>query len=772
MSKAASGTTNNRANNRVISLNSLGRDRSPGQRILADCRDQLVTSLSDWLREVAAPISEELFVLADSTRERLQQTRYLDLRADIEKDWSHLIESFRRELQRQTERCQEQASSAQGATDDALDLPDFDGLQLVADDDLSEHIVIREFSAQLAESCDEELYTLDRRIAVLLGHEQIEDSTNPLAPAVICTALADACATIGPDAQARLILMRRIERHLHLALPGIYQSINANLIERGILPDLRRSFRRDAIKGGKVDPTKVPRRSHQTVADDTADVATGADILSALQRLAQARVSLTSAASAQKLPGGSAQATTSPAVAVDRLLLASLDELQHAAHDDASKVIVNQVRLVRESDNARQISGLEAVTIDIVAMLFDFIFDDSRIPLAIKALISRLQIPVLKVAMFNPGFFADRQHPTRRFLGSISGVAIRWGEAVDASDPFYGKLAKLVARIQAEFENDVQVFGTALAELECFVDADDAEADQAALPAANIVMQRELEAEAWKRAQHAVQVFRASHALPAAVDAFLGEHWVGVLQVAAISENQLSELGAHWQAVSETMNDLAWSVEPKKSPADRLRLIDLLPTLLSRINQGLDRIAVNAEQRQTFFDALVKCHAAALKGEATAAPAPVDKVLAGEEPLAAAPSPLREGDLLVTRSVDQGVEVEEVTLVGACPMWRANEREIYRQVSELKRGDWVEFRELGDVAQFDVEPRRSTRERLTWISPQRGILLFSNHRSAKAISIAPDALARQIRDGMAEIIREEPIFERALNDALETMNAG
>lgn len=34
-------------------------------------------------------------------------------------------------------------------------------------------------------------------------------------------------------------------------------------------------------------------------------------------------------------------------------------------------------------------------------MLFDFIFEDT-IPVAIKALISRLQIPVLKVVMLDP----------------------------------------------------------------------------------------------------------------------------------------------------------------------------------------------------------------------------------------------------------------------------------------------------------------------------------------------------------------------------------
>ena len=132
----------------------------------------------------------------------------------------------------------------------------------------------------------------------------------------------------------------------------------------------------------------------------------------------------------------------------------------------------------------------------------------------------------------------------------------------------------------------------------------------------------------------------------------------------------------------------------------------------------------------------------------TAAPAP-------------SPSPSEEGDLLVTRSIDNGVEVEEVILVGASPVWRADDREISRQVSDLRRGDWVEFRD---------EEGNTNRERLNWISPQRGILLFSNHRSAKAISITPDALARQIRNGKALIVEEDVIFDRALNGALESLS--
>ena len=131
-----------RSMSNVVSLNGLGPNRSPGLRILTECRDQLINSLSLWLHEIAAPISEELFVLADSTRERLLQTRYLDLRADIEKDWSHLVETFRRNLASEAERCQNGSNTSITTRETPLEIPDFEGLTLVDDGDLSEHIWI------------------------------------------------------------------------------------------------------------------------------------------------------------------------------------------------------------------------------------------------------------------------------------------------------------------------------------------------------------------------------------------------------------------------------------------------------------------------------------------------------------------------------------------------------------------------------------------------------------------------------------------------------
>ena len=77
----------------------------------------------------------------------------------------------------------------------------------------------REFSTQLAETCDEQLYTLDRRIAALLSVTKSQFAGENHCPRASSAWHWPRAAALGLDADRRLLLIRRIERHLHLALP-------------------------------------------------------------------------------------------------------------------------------------------------------------------------------------------------------------------------------------------------------------------------------------------------------------------------------------------------------------------------------------------------------------------------------------------------------------------------------------------------------------------------------------------------------------------------
>jgi len=738
---------------KIVSINATTRDRSPGLRVVNDSLEQLGEALCHWLAGIRAPIAEELFLLADGTRERLLQTRYLDLRQVIERDWVQVIEAFRHSF---TDSRRKPATSAAST----LEVPDFEGLQLVGDEELSERIVVREFAAQLAETCDNELYPLDRRVAALLGHDEPVEGENPLAPGNLCQSLADASAALGLDAESRLLLLRRVERHLHQALPGMYSEINAELIERGILPDLKRDYRRNS--GASTGNTAAPAGNAILAALQTATETLPAgtdDLLGAMQRIAAARSS-----GGGGLPGAASSGNSNDlinvsinAASISHAFLASLNEAQHTPWQPGAGIAMNQVQLVRSSEAAQHVTPLESVTIDIVAMLFDFIFNDDELPASVKSLVAQLQIPVLKVAMLDSSFFANRQHPARRFLDGITGIALHWGAGSREDDPFQRKLATVVSRIQNEFETNVEIFGEAITELEAFVTDCEAEEASTLNVAAEVVSRREIEDAAWERAREAMQPV-LNKPIPEAVASFLREHWTALLQQTALKYESESTT---WQEALDVADQLIWSVAAKTDADERLRLISSLPMLLARINAGLNRIGISQEERNTFFDSLVTLHASALKGSLNSEETPTATPVAADAG-AFTPNTVNEGDLLVTRRVEEGVLIEEVVLVGASPMRRARDRDALEQAQGLQRGDWVDFIDEGGNA---------TRERLNWVSPQKGILVFSNHRAAKAISISPEALARQIRDGAACIVETGSVFDKALDGVMHSLNA-
>jgi hypothetical protein len=55
----------------------------------------------------------------------------------------------------------------------------------------------------------------------------------------------------------------------------------------------------------------------------------------------------------------------------------------------------------------------EKATIEIVALMFQSILSEERIPFAVRVWFARLQMPVLRVALAEPEFFGTLQHPAR-----------------------------------------------------------------------------------------------------------------------------------------------------------------------------------------------------------------------------------------------------------------------------------------------------------------------------------------------------------------------
>jgi hypothetical protein len=227
------------------------------------------------------------------------------------------------------------------------------------------------------------------------------------------------------------------------------------------------------------------------------------------------------------------------------------------------------------------------------------------------------------------------------------------------------------------------------------------------------------------------------------------------------------------------------------------QLITALPILLRRLQEGLDIATVDQEERKRFFSALVDCHAAAVKaglrGESVASlfsmshndhqVVPLFEKLIAEERARAETAKSSRTGIARIQLTDHGVEIEEVNPaldgheVGFAPISPSivaaeqsasgdGQFEFSTESTSdlkpepaipppaLKRGTWVEFVRAGGVR---------IRAKLSWISPLKGVYLFTNPGATEALSIAPDALHRELEKGRARVIEGSSLMDRAVD---------
>ena len=734
--------------NKVIPLGGHLRARarlSPkeSQHLLAGCRELALKRMTRALSGMLDRVEDELFELAEKALDREAQNTYLDARSqarekrvDIENAFGRFfVEFFNRKME--------------GEKPVAPPPDDSEELALVGDEDLEESLAVRAMATKLRSACEGELGALSQRMGFLLERPDLEDDANPVSPTMICAALKGACDQIHAGFKVRMALMRQLECNAEAELLRIYHDLNAHLVERRILPDVRPGIRRASEAPARPRSAPAPR------APESAPVASP-DVLGSLMQLIEA-------ARASEAPAaGAAVAGAAPAqqsVGVPASFLSELTRMHRqrvpgvVAPDDA---LLNVVKRIKAAPQSASLGTVDAMTIDIVAMLFDFIFDDRELPSSVKALLGRLQIPTLKVALIDKGFFSSHAHPARRLLDLLAQAAIGLEETSPREAPALAFIAGTVDKVLSDFDTDLGLFESLCDGVAAFIQDQQRVESGIVERSARAIEERERAGIALALAEEEVERRLAPRAwVPAPVREMIVEAWVPALASAQRTEGEGS---VAWNGLLATMEDLLWSVEPKTTAEERKRLVTLLPAMIKSLQEGMARGELAEERRNAFLGVLVDCHAAAVKaglrGLAALPPSPPPVA----EPAAAPAAPEIEREMVPAG----GIRVEEVRL--RATRGAAGVRNVFTRTgiwTNLQRGTWVQFARAGSSA---------VRARLTWISPNKGVYLFTNPLDgAAAMSITPEALAEQMRLGEARILDDAPLVGRAVDSMLSRL---
>ena len=715
-------------------------------------------------------VSDLLMTRAERSDVREDQLLFLDSRGTLNTERGNLMAGFERQLREMVDRRMtgEDSFKANFAAVDARNLT------LIDTTAMDESVVLSNIVRVVENLCSEELQEFNRSVGYLLGRPELETSANPLAPTTIVHAFTEALRTIKGDARIKVTILKELNQASLGDINAIYADLNKHLANMHVVPPMRGStIQRKLMPGAPPEPTQYVKPP-EAIEKPAGPAPSETDLMGMLQRLAGAGLGI---GRMRSLPPGTqapgeggfpaidlSSARTGPfggpRILTTQELGSALTRLQQGETGfDVGGIPVefsgtpqgmhNVLRDLQDSPLGGKANQLEAMTIELVAMLFDFIFETKDLPDSMKMLIGRLQIPVLRAAMLDGAFFSKKSHPSRLFVNALAHAGIGWSPAMGVEDPLYKKVEALVHRVLDEFAEDIYLFDELRKDLENFLAEEEKIAEANIQGSAEEIDLRDREELARVVSRAEIERRLEENTVPNFLGAFLRDQWMGTLSQVHAKEG---EEGEPWSSALAALDDLIWSVQPKRSTEERRKLIAMLPSLLRRLHGGLRGAAWQEGEREQFMANLVEAHAAAVKPSLAAAPMPTTAV--AEAAAAAAEEASSKGDV---EAAAKARALAEAMAPAPPPPPPEPAVEVVRDhyaelAATLERGMWIEFE--GDGGQLAFA-------KLAWVSPLRGTYLFTNRQGQRAVSLTADELADRFRNDRARLVEAEPLVDRA-----------
>jgi len=778
-------------------------------RILGDCRDLAIHRLLLAFGEMLDKVGDMLMDRASRSDVREEQTLYLDTRGTLVGGRAALIAEFERRLRVRIE------DRIAGRSEPKADFSKVDAtnLTLVDTTAMDESVVTGNITRVVENLCHDELYALNRGIGHLMGAPELETDRNPLAPEIIIAAFAEALKNRKLDQKIRFTILKELNQAPLGEIGVIYADLNRHLVEQHVVPA---AFRGPMINRGAGARAKPARPRGDAGAPPRPAQTPEIDIMALYRRMfggAPPAGQMASAgpgayAGSQGLPQGAGTADAGegyPSAGNDALpqievpggmrsiwlptgplaptpsgyvpgnpiiatpeLGEGIARLQRGemGFDVGGSLIQfsgipegkhNVLRDLQESPLGRKSTQLESMTIELVAMLFDFIFDTRDLTDGIKALLARLQIPVLKAAMLDGAFFAKKSHPSRLLVNALAAAGLGWSTAMGSDDPLYRKLDEIVHRVLNDFADDLALFDTLREDLAGFLAQEEAVAEANISSSADEVDARDRRQIAEVVAKAEVERRIAGHPIPQFLADCLRRQWVPALMLVHAKEGEDSDI---WAQSVATLEDLVWSVQPKKTAEDRRHLVAMLPSLLKRMAAGTRAVSWSAEEHDGFMSNLVEAHAAAVKPSLAAVELPTVAV-AEQAKITAVQAKAAGDEVAAARALQLAQDMALAEPEPSEPEVEAVEDYFLEIAQSLERGMWIEF---------ESEDGQLAFAKLAWVSPLRGTYLFTNRQGQKALSMTADELAVRFRNDQARLVEAEPLIDRALSSVMASLS--
>lgn len=289
-------------------------------------------------------------------------------------------------------------------------------------------------------------------------------------------------------------------------------------------------------------------------------------------------------------------------------LVAQVEASEAPAADGGTAAEISPAQVLRDLRERQQAlkqaasTPAERATIELVALLFQSILSDERVPATVRVWFARLQMPTLRVAVAEPDFFSSEDHPARRLIDRMGACVMGFeGHVEMVGAPLEAEIKRIVQVVEAFPDTGRRVFQTVLNEFEKFLEkyyADQSDTTRMGISLAQQVEQRETLA-----IQFTIELRKLLNDVPVqdGVRDFLFHIWADVLATTAVRHGAQS---AEVRAVREAATELLWTASAKTTREERAEVIRRLPPLLATLRQGMGTAGMTPKHQQEAIQAL------------------------------------------------------------------------------------------------------------------------------------------------------------------------
>lgn len=754
---------------KVVKLhqNEAGRNLLPLP--LVRLRDKAAVRLQALLNDFFDGADDALFAMSDKSHTNAEQAVYFEAMRELRLQRKGISLSFLQWVARAFNDVGR--FDPKGQVGGHLEATDRDSLSLVDDGALEEQVAIENMVTKMRSLYNEQILLLHVRIEHLLPAVKLSLDQSPLGPVVLCQGLGEACADLDIDIRAKLVIFKLFDKLLVNRLAPIYQEANAQLAQEGVLPELRRPpvpapGRRPQAQQ---TPSSVPAADYGYI-DDQDQSETFAELTELLH--GSGRMAGFPIAQGDMTAGGNV--STSHLVSLLSGFQGKLrnPEVRMPTGSNLQKLVGKLI--VHQQAGKGQVEQVDADVINLVSMLFDFILEDRQLPEPMKALLARLQIPILKVALLDRSFFNRGGHPARKLLNELAMAAVGWTEKKEGQrDPLKEKIESVVERFISDFDSDLGLIQTLLDDFCHFMDLDRRRRE--------LVEQRLRDAEegrarsecARETVAEVVAKARSGHQLPEAALPLIDEVWVKVLHWFFLREG---EKGEGWQQAVATTELLVWTLDPSPiNSGTRAAMLKAVPQVVDAVRNGLKTIAWDPFAADKLIRDLEMVHVDVLQNinlleekaaepEAEVAPQaaiaapPEQPAVESAETLLDSQPPIREAVEPAAVAIQPSRErVEPEAATETIEQAPAIDQRWIERAESLRVGSWVELQEGED---------RRLRCKLAAVIKATGKYIFVNRSGTKVAEYPLADVAQAMAEDRLVMLDDGLIFDRALESVI------